>query len=139
MLPLPPTNAVVPRRLPTPIDHILINAQPLQPHRPPRMDLIRRDADFGAKPKTHSIRHSSTRVPEDARTVHACLEALGEVRGRSEDRVGVMGGVGINVGDGEVQGVGEGGDGFDGEDGSEEFSCKILFYCFLQQHRFVLR
>lgn len=71
-LPLP----ILPRNLPRALNSILIDAQPLKAHRPPRMDLIRTDSHLGPKPKAHPVRHPRTGIPEHACAVHVVEEAL---------------------------------------------------------------
>ena len=130
MLPLPPSSSIIPCNLTLSTNNILINHQPLQPHRPPRMDLIRADADLSPEAKAHPVRHPGTRVPEHAGAVDAGLEAVREGRGGGKDGVGVVGGVGVYVGDGKVDGGGwvsgvGGGDGLDGKDEVKELSGEI--------------
>ena len=90
MPPLLSPLSIITRNLPTPIDPILIDHQPLQPHRTPRMDLIRADAHLGAKPKSHTIRHSRARIPENASRIHAGLELICYFWGRSQNGVSVL-------------------------------------------------
>lgn len=152
------SHPILPRNLPLPIDPILINHQALQPDGTPRMDLISADTDLGAEAEAHAVRHAGARVPEDAGGVDGVLELAGDGGGGRQDGVGVVGGVGVYVGDGEGAGcgggggwacawgsggggggrgcfcwcLGWGGDGFDGEDGGEEFGRVVFFRCVLE-------
>lgn len=75
-LPLPGPLPILPRNLPSALNPILIDTQPLQAHRSPSMDLIRTDPHLGPKPKAHSVRHPGAGIPEYACAVHAVEEAL---------------------------------------------------------------
>lgn len=90
MPPLLSPLPIIPRHLPTSIDPILIDHQPLQPHRAPRMDLIRANAHLGAKTKSHTIRHSRARIPENASRIHSGLELACYFPGRSQNGVSVL-------------------------------------------------
>lgn len=142
MPPTPPTHPILPRNLTLPINPILINQQTLQPHRAPGMDLIGADADLGAEAEAHAVRHAGARIPKDAGGVDGILELAGDGGGGREDGVGVVGGVGVDVGGGEGAGCAGGGrararawegrDGFDGEDGGEEFGRIVFLRCVLE-------
>lgn len=106
------------------------------------MNLIGTNTHLGAEAKAHPIAHAGAGVPKDAGAVDALLELFGDERGGGEDAVGVVGGVGVDVGDGEgaggesaFGGVGGrwGGDGFDGEDRGEEFGGVVFFCCVLKE------
>ena len=102
---LPPLPVpILPRHLPHPTHQILIHRQPLQPHRPARMDLIRADPYLRAESKAHPVRHAGAGVPEHAGRVDAALEFRGSGGGGGDDGIGVVGGVGVDVGDGEGDG-----------------------------------
>ena len=108
--------SVLTSRLARPPDQVLIDSQPFQPDGPATVNLVGTDAHLGAKAIAHPVRHTRAGVPIHAGGIHAGHERLGGALGRGEDGVGVVGGVRVDVRDGEVDGVGHGGDSLDGED-----------------------
>ena len=91
------------------------------------MYLIRANAHFRAETKPHPVRHPGAGIPEHAGAVDGGLEGLGYWFRGGEDGVGVVGAVGVDMGDGEGEGEvwGGGDDGLDGEDGGEEFGVVV--------------
>ena len=91
------------------------------------MDLIGTNSYLRAEAKSHPIGHSSRGIPEDACGVDAGHELLSEGRGRSEDGVGVVGAVGVYVGDC----FGDCGDCFDSQDEGEMLCVIVTFFSVL--------
>ncbi|KFY56877.1 hypothetical protein V497_05905 [Pseudogymnoascus sp. VKM F-4516 (FW-969)] len=79
------------------------------------MDLIRAHPHLRTEPIAHPIRHPRRRIPKHARGVNARHEALSQLGGGRQDRVGVVRAVRVDVHDRRL-GVGDGLDSeFEGE------------------------
>ena len=128
MLILPPSTPKLPRRLISSPHLILIDTQSLQPHRSPRMNLIRTNPHLRPKPKPRTIRKPRARVPKHARAVHAAHEPFRKVGRGCKDDVRMMRAVRVDVRDCEIDCSGGRvglGDCFDGEDEVEEFGVEV--------------
>ncbi len=76
---------------------VLVNHQALQAHRAPGVDLVGADADLGTEAIPHSVGKARGCIPVDAGRIHARHEFLGELGRRRQDRVRVLGAVGVDM------------------------------------------
>lgn len=83
-------------------DLVFVNCQTLQPDGSTRVDLVGADTDLGSKAVAHAISKTARRVPVGAGGVDLVHETLSFGLVRSEDDVGVVRAVGVDVRDGLV-------------------------------------
>lgn len=95
----PPPLFIVPNPLPPTPQLILIDRQPLQSDRPSRMDFIRAYPHLRPKTIAHPVGEPRGGVPVDAGAVDGGHEGFGGGGRGGDDAVGVVGGVGVDVGD----------------------------------------
>ncbi len=78
------------RICPSPISTNFVEVSAVKPHRAARVQLLRRDADLGAKPELPAVGEAGRRVHVDRGRVHLGQEAAcGGVVAR-DDRLGVL-------------------------------------------------
>src|ERR1700742_1482573 len=75
--------------MPLPTQPILVSRQPLQPHRPPSMQLARTNSHLGTEAVAEAVREARGRVMEDASSVDFAQEFFCGCSVLSEDRFGV--------------------------------------------------
>ena len=137
-------TSIIGRHLPISTHRIFIYAQTFQTYRSSRVDLIRTDSDFRPEAKSHPIRHTGARVPENARTVNRGLELLRNGSGGCKDGIGMVRRMSVYMRNGEREEnircvVDWGGDRLDCEYRREEFGVVVIVRSILQQSRFLRR
>lgn len=88
---------------------VLVDGQAFKADRATGVDLVSADANLCSEAVAHAVCETGSGVPVDTGGVDLVHEALGVCRVRGHDGVGVVGAVGVDVGDG----VAERGDGLD--------------------------
>src|SRR5699024_4948479 len=86
-------------------DDIFIGAQLLQPHGSPGVELLGGDAHFAAQTELPAVGEPGGGVPVHRRAVHQGEELPGGGLVIGNDGVGVVGGVGGDMGDGLLHAV----------------------------------
>ena len=88
---------------PSPANDVFVTGQFVQAHRAAGMELIRADADLGAKSELAAISESSRGVPINGRRVHAIEELFGRLGVTGDDCIAMVRAVAFHVVDSLVE------------------------------------
>lgn len=101
---------------------VLVDHEPVEPDRTPRVNLVGADADLRAEAVAHAVGEARRRVPVRAGAVHGRHEPLGLVGVRREDGLGVVRAVRVDVQNGIIERLND----LDGERQGQELGVKVL-------------
>jgi len=93
----PSVRGVVGCGMPISSYQILVDGQPIQTNGASSVYFVSADADLSTKPIPHTICQSSRSIAINPSTVHASHEGFGNFSGRSQDNIGVLGGMCIDM------------------------------------------